>query len=261
MRNAPKDPFKKILTTLATGAAAMTITTAAHATTTFNAALASPGFYNGSGNPNAGFTVNTENGIELGLGVNYRFVGPVTPDLVPNPSNVYHVNPGFSTGASCANVCSLWNFEFSVNLGTSGKHLSDINTQLTIQNATNLQKIVFDPKPIADNASYDGTNTHSSGGAHSTDVGFQNSENLSFLTPLLTPPFNWDPTADNTFIITLALLNETGAPIQSVSETVVVGAGAAPLPAALPLFASGAAVLGFFARRRKNNKKAVGALA
>jgi len=49
-----------------------------HAGTVFDGSLASPsaaafpGWYNGTGNPNGGFTIDLENGIELGLRVKLR---------------------------------------------------------------------------------------------------------------------------------------------------------------------------------------------
>ena len=238
--------FRTLLKLLAAGGAAVSISSAAQATLVYDTSLASPGFYNGSGNPNEGFTVNTVNGIELGLGVNIRFVGPVHP----TSSNVYDVAVGFSTVP-----LAKWNFEYSVNLGNSGRHLSDVQTRLTITNLANSQVILFDPYTIPDNAHFDGTTTHNGGGALPTDIGFQNSENISFFSSL-NPAFGWDPTAGGSYLITLSLLDVAGAPLLSVDEQI----NATPIPAALPLFASGAGLLGFFARRRKiKNRAAVAA--
>jgi hypothetical protein len=237
--------FRTLLKLLAAGGAAVSISSAAQATLVYDTSLASPGFYNGSGNPNEGFTVNTVNGIELGLGVNIRFVGPVHP----TSSNVYDVAVGFSTVP-----LAKWNFEYSVNLGNSQLKLGQVHTQLTITNLANFEAFSFDPFTIPDNAHFDGTTTHNGGGALPTDIGFQNSENLSFFP--LGPAFGWDPTAGGSYLITLSLLDAAGAPLLSVNEQI----NATPIPAALPLFASGAGLLGFFARRRKiKNKAAVAA--
>ena len=185
------------------------------------------------------------NSIELGLGVNIRFVGPVHP----TSSNVYDVADGFSTVP-----LAKWNFEYSVNLGNSGCTPGEVNTRLTITNLENFEAFSFDPFTIPDNAHFDGTTTHNGGGALPTDIEFQNSENLCFFP--LGPAFGWDPAATGSYLITLALVNEAGAPIFSVEEQI----NATPIPATLPLFAGGAGLLGFFARRRKiKNKTAVAA--
>jgi hypothetical protein len=228
--------FRTLLKLLAAGGAAVSISSAAQATLVYDTSLASPGFYNGSGNPNEGFTVNTVGGIELGLGVNNRFVGPVHP----TSSNVYDVAVGFSTVP-----LAKWNFEYSVNLGNSGSTLGQVNTRLTITNLANLEAFSFDPFTIPDNAHFDGSTTHNGGGALPTDIGFQNSENLSFFP--LGPAFGWDPAAAGSYLITLALVNEAGAPIFSVEEQI----NATPIPATLPLFATGLGALGLLARRRK----------
>jgi hypothetical protein len=239
--------FRTFLKLLAAGAAATSIVSAAHAAVVYDTSLASPGFYNGTGNPNEGFTVNTVGGIELGLGVNNRFVGPVHPTT----TNLYDVAVGFSTFP-----LAKWNFEYSVNLGNSGLTLGNVQTLLTITNLANFQTISFNPFLISDNAHFDGTNTFNGGGASASDVGFQNSENISFFS-FLNPAFGWDPASNGSYLITLALFNATGAPLLAVDEQI----NATPIPAALPLFAGGAGVLGFFARRRKNKNKAAGALA
>ena len=212
----------------------------AHAGTVYDAALADPpGFYNGSGNPNAGFVVETSNGIELGLGVNLRFIGPVTP----TSTNVYDVPLGFSSGTA-----SKWNFEYSVNLGGSGLTLGDVTPTITVLNQANAQSITFDPLVwTPDNSGWDGTSTHQNG-ALATDIGFQNSENLSFaFVALLNPLFAFDPNANNSYIVTLSLLDVLGNDLGSVSETI----NATPIPAALPLFASGVGVVGFLRERGK----------
>jgi len=240
--------FRTFLNFVVAGGAAASIASAAQAAVVYDTSLADPpGFYNGSGNPNEGFTVNTVGGIELGLGVNNRFIGPVHPTTANN----YDVAVGFSTFP-----IAKWNFEYSVNLGTTGLTLGDVGTLLTITNLANFQIISFNPFLIPDNSSFDGTNTHNGTGASATDIGFQNSENISFFA-FLNPAFGWDPAANGTYLITLSLLNEAGATLFSVDETI----NATPIPAALPLFAAGAGVLGFFARRRKNKNKAAVAVA
>ncbi|MFY9685674.1 MAG: hypothetical protein WAJ88_07735, partial [Pseudolabrys sp.] len=104
--------FRTFLNFVAAGGAAASIASAAQAAVVYDTSLADPpGFYNGSGNPNEGFTVNTVGGIELGLGVNNRFIGPVHP----TSTNNYDVAVGFSTFP-----IAKWNFEYSVNLGTTG---------------------------------------------------------------------------------------------------------------------------------------------
>lgn len=234
------------------------VSTAANAGTLNDTSLASPpGVYYGSGNTglNTGWATNTSNGVELGLSTNYRYIGQVAPDA---GTNTYHVNTGLyaGPGGTCIGVCALWNFEFSVNLGNSGSNLGNVSTSLSILNVGNGQTITFDPfNLLADNSAFDGSNTRngntSGQQAINTDVGFQNSENLAFFGAL-NPSFAFDPTADDTYIITLAMTEPTGFSL-SVDETIIAGAGVAqtPLPATLPLFASGLGGLGLLSWRRK----------
>jgi hypothetical protein len=267
VRNAPKNSFRTFLTLLA-GAVGVVFASSAQAAVVYDTSLiAPPGYYNGSGNPNEGFTVNLDNGIELGFGVQYRKTGPqVHPGT---NSSVYQVNTGVYTGPPadfCSGVCALWNFEFSVNLRAAtpnaGLTLADVNGLFTILNVANGQTLQFSPSIFPDNAGYNGATHPNATGA---DWGAQNSENLSFFSsPLLIgygPTFGFNPLLDDTYIFTFTLTNQAGDPLGSLQATVIAGNGAAtPLPAALPLFAGGLGVFGLIARRRKNKNKAVGAL-
>ncbi len=231
----------------------------AHAATlAFDATLAPPGFYNGSGNSSDHFTTNTQGGVELGLGVQYRFTGPqVTPDA---NSSIYHVNTGTSSPNCAGGNCSLWNYEYSVNLGTSGLTLSGVTPLLTVLNVANNNTFNV-PVTFLDNTGYSGTspnfNFHPAIG---TDLGAQNSQNLGFLyVSLLDGGFGFNPLANDTYIFTLSLTdNANNASLGSVQATVIAGEGAAatPLPAALPLFASGLGGLGLLGWRRKRKKSA-----
>ena len=237
------------LKVIAAGIAVAAIASTAHAATTFNATLQPPGFYNGSGGSSDHFTVNETASVELGLGVNLRFVGPVTPASI----NVYDVPTGTASGSA------LWNFNYSVNLqafpGSAGLHLSDITPTVTVLNIGNGQTIQFNPFiSTPDNAGWNGTAKNAAAGNLTTDFGFQNSENLSFgFFGLLNPLFGFDPNANDTYLVTLSVAQTSnGQDLGTVQELIVAGDGAqTPLPAALPLFASGLGVFGFIAARRK----------
>ena len=204
-------------------------------TVNYDTALAPPGYYNGSGNANAGFTTNTTpSGVELGLGVNLQFLGVVHP----TSTNIYNVPTGISTGTA-----ATWDFEYSVNLGASGLQVGGISSLLTVLNTANGQSIAFNPGSVGDNAT-NGT------------VGFQNAENLGFaFVSFFFPLFGFDPNAIDTYVVTLSAQINTGGSLGSVSE--IINAVATPLPAALPLFAGGLGVMGLLARRRK--RKAIAA--
>lgn len=235
------------------------LSNAAQANTVNDTSLASPGVYYGSGNTglNTGWAVTTGDSglIEIGLSVNNRFVGQAPPDT---GTNTYHVNTGLYAGqgggTSCIGSCALWNIEFSVNLGTSGFNLGDGSTQLNVLNVGTGQNLTFDPfNDLPDNSAYDGTNTRngnvSGQQATTADVGFQNSENLHYF---INPGFSFDPNANDTYVVSLLLTGNNGDQM-SVDETIIAGSGAAttPLPAALPLFASGLGALGLLGWRRK----------
>jgi hypothetical protein len=224
--------LRKNLTVMFAGAMAVALAGSASATTVYDTTLASPGVYWGTGNQNAGFTVNTDpSGVELALGTIYRFVGAVHPS--PTTGSVYNVSTGTSGGLA------LWDFVFSINTSGGGLKLTDITPTLTILNVGNGQTGSANPLLIPDNF-LNGT------------TGAQNAENLSF--SFLQVPLGFDPLASDSYVLTLsAVLNSTGASVGSVQETINA---TTPIPAALPLFAGGLGMIGLLARRRKRKTKA-----
>jgi hypothetical protein len=247
----------KIKTMVAAAFAAVIFGGVANASTVYDTSLVSPGVYFGSGNggTNVGWTVNTDGSVELGLVTIHRGGAAV----IPTPTNFYNV----PTGASAPGR-AWWNFDFSVNLragGTGTLTLGDVTPTLTIQDYLHGTTVSFNPfTGFNDNSAFDGTNPPRNGNnpppdgtgqpATTADVGFQNSENLTF-GQFAGLGFNMN--LNDTFLITLSLLNNSdNSSLGSVSEFVVAGTGApTPLPAAAPLFASGLAGFGWLVRRRK----------
>jgi len=224
----------------------------AGATTVNDTTLASPpGVYFGSGNINSHFSVTTENGIEIGQQALERFVGPVTPT-----GNLYTVNVGPTTVPG--KTGSWWGFVFSVNLGSTGLHLSDVTAMLTMTDAVNGTSGTLNLKLIPDNEGYDGSAFDSV--AVPTDIAFQNSEALSFadVRAALGDPL-YDIDANNTYTFTLDVdriacpVSTTACDLNLAQNTIVVQAGTgapAPEPFSIAMFGAGLVGVGFARRKR-----------
>jgi hypothetical protein len=237
------------VTLLAGAFAGVAVATAASASTVFDSPLASPGFYNGSGNPNEGFTITNADGAEIALGVLYRKSGPQVHPT--GGGSTYDVKAGFYnfTTDFCLNACAKWNIEFSLNLGAdSGRHLDDITTLLTVKNLSTGDVSSFDPlTTFTDNSGWNGAKNVANGN-EATDYGFQNSENLAFSE---FAALNFNPLENTSYLLTFSVsLIGSNTPFASVEATI----NATPLPATLPLFVGGLGVIRFAARRRRRRR-------
>ncbi len=200
----------------------------ASAVVTYNASLASPGVYYGTGNggTNSGWTVDTTSIIELGVGVIERYMGAVAPTA----TNVYNVPLG---NTSLPHQGAWWGFRFSAE--TFSGPLSDYTFSMSIADVKYGNTVVFDPTAIPDNAGTDGLNV--AGGSNgcfgnvtsaclaASRTGMQNAEALSFVNGVASafdPMYNSGE--DNTWHITLSALRN-GTPVSSVGVIVNAGVG------------------------------------
>ena len=132
---------------------------------------------------------------------------------------MYNVNTGYYSYTTdfCTGIFAIWNFSFSVNLQANTSSTtydrSNITADLLVHNVGNGSDLSLDVNTIFDNESVDAYT-------------FQNSENLSFFTGV--PGWSFDPLANDTYIITLALHDLAGANLGSVQEVVIAGTGELP---------------------------------
>ncbi|MBR0835797.1 PEP-CTERM sorting domain-containing protein [Bradyrhizobium manausense] len=176
------------------------------------------GWHNGTGTVDGHFTVDQENGVELGLRAAIRFIGPITPS-----GNVY-VAPQSTIGSTLA----LWNFEYSYDPGAN----AGTTTKLSITDNHGGSFLNFDLGLIPDNA-HAGTAS-------------QNSENIGFF------PFSlggFDPTAAAIYSIDLTTTDSNGARLASVD--IQVNVGAVPEPSTWAMMILGFCGLGFMGYRRR----------
>lgn len=207
---------------LSTAAALLAVAISpASAGVVYDADLAAPGVYYGTGNTNGHFVVDTENGVEIGIRAHLYKAGNITPigNLYQAPTGLYNATHAF------------WNFDFSVNPGTLS--LAGTTALITITDLGTGTVMSFDPSLIADNA-------------HSGN-GYQNSENLQF--GFLGPSYN--AFANDTYKFDFTL---TGGSLQTplaAEAFVQIGSGV-PEPSTWAMLILGFAGIGFMAYRRKS---------
>ena len=202
----------------------------AQAAITFNADLASPGVYFGTGNPNGSFAINTVDGVELGLRAK-EFMGPS-----PVPAgDVYNIDLG-----------KVISFDWSFNPGADGSavSLAALTSLMSITNVGTGGSFSFNPFSLTDNA----TNPSAPGG-------IQNSWRLSF--GFLNGPggLSYNKNLDATYRIDWTV---AGAAIPSISDTIIInqGAGAVPEPGTWALMILGFGGVGALLRRRARQGEA-----
>lgn len=206
-----------------------------------------PGYYNGTGGINSGFTVDTDGNLELGLSAILRFIGPITP-----VGNDYAVPLG---GDPAHSGDAYWNFSFSVNTQAGGGTdvLSNFVYSMTILDENNLSTFTFDPTLLPDNSYWNGVKTMTKDLPN--ESGFQNSENLSFG---FLPGF--DPNSTDSYLITLSAIRaNTIDLLEDPSVTIEINGrsvAATPEPGSLGLFGSSLlAVIAIVLWRRKRPQK------
>jgi hypothetical protein len=187
--------------------------------TVVNDTTLTAGWHNGTGTVDGHFTVDQENGVELGLRAAIRFVGPITPS-----GNVY-VAPVSAPGSTLA----LWNFEYSYDPGSN----SGTATTITIKDNHGHSVLDLPLDLFLDNTK--------------AGTASQNSENIGFF------PFSFigsfDPTVAGIYSIDLTTKASTGATLASVD--IPLNVGAVPEPSTWALMMLGFAGIGFVAYRRR----------
>ncbi len=203
----------------------------------------------GSGNANGGFTIDQNNGVEIGLRGKLRF------DENNQPQNIFNSNgdgtytfqrgtppTGFSFDPNSPTT-PVWNFEWSINTdfdGSSGFNLDDLTYSLSLDAdpSAGTNFATFDPINLsfADHAI--GDNSTSNGGgtvagdasAYATliakNIVAQNSWSYEFFNDS-APLSGFDPFDVGTYDITLTASDDSGVVASSSIQVNVV-----PVPGA-----------------------------
>ena len=224
----------------------------------------------GSGNDNGAFTVDRNEGIEVGLRAKLRF------DAAGNPQNIFNSNGDgtytFSAGqavggfpfAQPPTTTPVWNFEWSINTdfdGSTGESLAALEYSISIDfdpgAGTNF--LSFDPinVPFADHAIGDNSTLNGAGAVAADDTEYgtlistnnvaQNSWNMEFFNDA---PFDiFDPEAVGVYKIVLTASLEETQVASTAIDILVEEAIAIPEPASGLLLLVGLAGFGVLRHR------------
>jgi hypothetical protein len=239
----------------------------------------SPGVFFGSGNANGSFTIGTGGGVEVGLRGKLRFDENNQPQNIFNwdGNHTYTFRNGTPPSgfgfALNAPTTPVWNFEFSINVG-SGNNLGDYFYELSLGNPDSTNALVFDPinDGVFDHAIFDTTRTTDCGsGTASPCVRDSAADyaNLIASNPVAQqswsyeffndagPLASFDPDTLGTYAIALSVfervLGENGA--EDSRGTLVASSeikiNVVPVPATLPLLAGAVGAFAFLRRRAR----------
>ncbi|MEQ8210095.1 MAG: PEP-CTERM sorting domain-containing protein [Lacipirellulaceae bacterium] len=252
---------KKLTKLVLSAVIAVALGGSASAVTSFDQNV-TPDVIFGSGNANGGFTVDTDNGVELGLRAKLRHnaVGAPENTFNSNGDGTYTFKSGVAPTQSFPTA--EWSFEWSVNSnadGTSSYDLDDLTYELSLDSdpGPGTSLITFDPingfnpgtgavlwdHSIGDNSTTSATDSiAANAGDYATLIANNNVAQNSWKPHWFIAGF--DPTVNGEYTISLTAFDGS---VAVASSSIIVNA--VPEPATFAL--GGLALLGVACGRRR----------
>ncbi len=214
----------------------------------------------GSGNSNGFFTVDRNNGVELGLRAKIPFTGTI------------HSNGDGSYSYSLSEANPRWNFDWTVNTDydeSSNRVISDLTYQIGIDFDPGIGTdfFTFDPVTLTGPLPFDhsiGNNlTPNGGGTEATDaVSYQNLiDNNNVLQQSWRHAFfttasgkSYDPTLDGTYDIYLRAFDSRGLIASTQIRTIIGTGNSTSIPEPAPLILVVLGLLGIIGLQKRHRQ-------